>query len=357
MMRSRTLAAIAILSLVVTNTNAQTRPTGANPAPAELARVVIDPSRVAVTGISSGGFMATQLQLAYPELFPRAAVLAGGPYDCAVIAGSMGKCLYPATLNAQQIETAVDNAIRKSKAGSLGDLSKLAKGIVYVLYGTEDIVVGAGIAGAVTKFYKTLKQKDAALAGLTVTEDGTRKFAHTFPTYLAPPPEDCDKSVSPYLGHCRFDGALDILQHLYPDVTTGNEPSKQDGTFMKLVSDRFRSTKTAFIGPNTYLYQPKVCRDGNPCGMLLVLHGCNQNEAAVGQTFARNVGFNRWADDYRLVIVYPQTRTADENYGCWDWWGYTGQQFDTREAPQMAWLQNLIVRLTGQSAPAEAPKR
>ncbi|GLU33204.1 hypothetical protein Busp01_30460 [Trinickia caryophylli] len=49
----------------------------------------------------------------------------------------------------------------------------------------------------------------------------------------------------------------------------------------------------------------------------------------------RNVGFNRWAAAYRLVIVYPQTRTTNDNYGgCWDWWGYTGQQFDTRTGSQ-----------------------
>ncbi|MEO6926082.1 MAG: PHB depolymerase family esterase, partial [Rhodanobacter sp.] len=43
----------------------------------------LDPGRTAVAGLSSGAYMASQVQLAYPELFPNAALVAGGPYGCA----------------------------------------------------------------------------------------------------------------------------------------------------------------------------------------------------------------------------------------------------------------------------------
>lgn len=346
---SKILAALAILAPVLANTNAiaQARAGYADAATTALPRLVIDASRVAVTGISSGAFMATQIQLAYPELFPRAAILAGGPYDCASVNSQWTDCLYPNKLTDQQLNTAVKNALDKSKTGSLGDFAKLANGRVYVLYGTEDKIVGTDIAGSVAKFYRTLKQKDPALASLAVDEDGARKFGHTFPIYLPPPPQDCDVSVSPYLGHCRFDAAQNILRHLYPDIATGSMPSKQPGILIMRSSETFGPTDSAFIGNHTYVYVPKACGNGTPCGMLLVLHGCNQNDGAIGTTFVRAVGFNRWADDYRLVIVYPQTQTATANYGgCWDWWGYSGQAFDTRKAPQMAWLANMIKKLT-----------
>jgi len=50
---------------------------------AALPKLKLEPSRVAVAGLSSGAYMATQVQLAYPELFPNAAMVAGGPYGCA----------------------------------------------------------------------------------------------------------------------------------------------------------------------------------------------------------------------------------------------------------------------------------
>ena len=51
--------------------------------PGRLPALKLDPARVAVVGLSSGAYMATQAQLAYPEVFHGAAMVAGGPYGCA----------------------------------------------------------------------------------------------------------------------------------------------------------------------------------------------------------------------------------------------------------------------------------
>src|SRR3546814_18181675 len=52
-------------------------------ADANLPELKIDPARTAVVGLSSGAYMAAQGQLAYPELFPNAARVAGGTFGCA----------------------------------------------------------------------------------------------------------------------------------------------------------------------------------------------------------------------------------------------------------------------------------
>jgi poly(3-hydroxybutyrate) depolymerase len=352
--------AILVVLLLFAATAAQSQTNEHNSRDAPLANIKIDSRRVAVAGISSGAFMSTQLQLAYPEIFPRASILAGGPYDCALVTKGMIICLYPKTLSDEDINAAVDRAMKKSYYRLLGDFKQLAHGNVYVLYGTEDKVVGTQIAGSVTQFYEKLQHRlGNELSGMQIAEDGTRKFGHTFPTYLAPahlpvqfPPgyDDCIQSISPYLGHCQFDAAKNILEHLYPEITTGPEPVNASGAILQLPSASYGATNAAFAGKTLYVYKPKTCFDGKPCGMLVVLHGCNQNDSAIGQTFVRDVGFNRWAGDYHLIVVYPQTRTAPENFGgCWDWWGYTGNHFDTRGAPQILWLARLSRKLTGQS--------
>ena len=42
----------------------------------------LDITGVYVTGVSSGAFMATQLQVAYSATFDGAGIIAAGPYDC-----------------------------------------------------------------------------------------------------------------------------------------------------------------------------------------------------------------------------------------------------------------------------------
>ena len=56
----------------------------AAPALDELAAgVVLDPGRISVSGISSGGFMAHQFHVAHSEHIVGAGIVAGGPYFCA----------------------------------------------------------------------------------------------------------------------------------------------------------------------------------------------------------------------------------------------------------------------------------
>jgi poly(3-hydroxybutyrate) depolymerase len=43
----------------------------------------VDPNTVTVAGISSGGFIAVQLQVAYFKSITGTAIFVGGPYDCA----------------------------------------------------------------------------------------------------------------------------------------------------------------------------------------------------------------------------------------------------------------------------------
>lgn len=309
----------------------------------------IQPDRVAVAGISSGGFMAAQLQLAYPETFPLAAVLAGGPYDCAKVTGAMLKCLFPGALSTDQVQSAVDLAVQNAQNQQLGDLTLLDGGKLYDFYGAEDQTVGTKIEGAVATFYETLKVTlKGKIDHLQIDEDGQRSFGHTFPTILPPNgSNDCLIPISPYLGHCGLDGAKKILEHLYPAVTTGPQPTSTDGVVKVYRSSTFSSPSNGDIGENLYIYTPKACANGAPCGLLLALHGCRQNDSAIGLQFVQGAGFNRWANDYRLIIVYPQTASVASNYdGCWDWWGYTGAAFDTRAAPQIHWLNSLVKQLT-----------
>ena len=91
-----------------------------------------------------------------------------------------------------------------------------------------------------------------------------------------------------------------------------------------------------------------LCATGKPCGLLVAFHGCKQNVDAVGEAFVRDAGFNRWADVYHVAILYPQTRASFaplNPQACWDWWGYSGANYDTRQGVQLRWVVNAVKAL------------
>jgi len=68
----------------------------------------------------------------------------------------------------------------------------------------------------------------------------------------------------------------------------------------------------------------------------------------------RGAGFNEWAETNGLVVLYPQSkssRVAPMNpLGCWDWWGYTGEGYATRDGAQIKAVAAMVDRLTTNAA-------
>ena len=71
---SRTLASLALATLATSHALAT---------PVALPAYGADPKQTSVSGLSSGAFMAVQLQVAYSASIVGAGVVAGGPYYCA----------------------------------------------------------------------------------------------------------------------------------------------------------------------------------------------------------------------------------------------------------------------------------
>ena len=104
----------------------------------------------------------------------------------------------------------------------------------------------------------------------------------------------------------------------------------------------------AFLADEGFLYTPKQCLEGTRCGAVFAFHGCEQNADTLGQRFVEDIGLKRWADVYDLVLIYPQTRASFmplNPKACWDWWGYSGADYDTRDGKQLKWLANLAAKL------------
>jgi poly(3-hydroxybutyrate) depolymerase len=309
---------------------------------ASLPKLKIDPARTAVVGLSSGAYMATQAQLAYPELFPNAAMVAGGPYGCAggKLDVALGSCMKG--VPAPDVAALVASAGKRSAAGEIGALKDLAQARVYLLHGRDDALVAPAVAEAGAHFYEQLRDGTPGLGGMQVHDDGQRAFAHNLP--VAAKGDDCDKSVTPYLGHCGFDAAGEIFEQMFGKPAHAATAAK--GELRSFDQDALRPDGAdAFMADTGYVYLPPACLAGKSCGVVVAFHGCKQNAAAVGTAFVEGAGFNRWADVYDVVVLYPQTRASFaplNPQACWDWWGYSGADYDTRHGVQLRWVVNAV---------------
>ncbi len=308
----------------------------AGSAPPPLPDVKIDPARTAVVGLSSGAYMATQAHLAFSDRIHAAALLAGGPYGCA------GGDLQVALSSCMQGDPAPDadallqRVRERADAGALAPLTGRDGDRVLVLHGTRDGTVAPALGRAAAGLYRGLSET------VEVSLDDGRDFAHTWPT--AATGGECAVSEPPFLGRCGFDAAGRVFEILFG--ARGEPPAEPTGELRRFDQDAYAEpgfpTQMANEG---YLYLPPACLAGETCGLLLAFHGCKQDAASVGEAFVRDAGLNRWADSARVVVLYPQ---ASASYlplnpnACWDWWGYTGAEYDTRAGAQLRWVGNVL---------------
>jgi poly(3-hydroxybutyrate) depolymerase len=112
----------------------------------------------------------------------------------------------------------------------------------------------------------------------------------------------------------------------------------------------FQPSGTAGLSGVGYIYIPEACRSED-CRLHVAFHGCRQNADAQGNErihddFVRHAGYYRWAAANRIVVLYPQAiEAAGNTRACWDFWGYSGDGWRTREGVQMRAVGSMIERL------------
>lgn len=293
----------------------------------------VDKSRIGTSGVSSGAYMAGQVHVAYSDLFGGAGLLAGGPYDCAGgdIERALGPCLGGEGLD---VDALFADARAAAEAGAIAPLANLADDPVWAFHSAADAIVGARVTEAAAAFYAT--------AGADVTtEIGTLEAAHGFPTLATG--AACGEFAEPYLNACDYDAAGRLLEHLHGPL----EP--RGGATGQLL--RVPQPSDAEMRPEAFLYVPAACAAGESCGVHVAFHGCSMADDYIGDAFASGAGYNEWAESNRLLVLYPQVATSTlmplNPRGCWDWWGYTGDDYATRSGAQVRAIVGMIEALSG----------
>jgi poly(3-hydroxybutyrate) depolymerase len=316
-----------------------------------------------VSGISSGAYMAGQFQMAHAKDVVGAGIIAGGPYGCSeslyadLIPGpgtallNLTKAINGCMLNALRAFGVPNPALLAERAGRLAEQGRIdpiadVRGDrIYLFTGSKDTTVVPAIVAAARQFYA-----DIGVPAGQMLYVSDIPAAHAFVTSDRGP--QCDHSGKPYIVDCDYDQAGALLGQIYGPL---NPPAKQPaGRFRVFDQNAFTEDLANHgLSDQGIVYVPQACEAGAGCRVHIAFHGCGQNETFVGEAFARDSGYARWADTNNIIVLFPQTAATPINpQGCWDWWGYTGPAYLTREAPQVTAVYRMLEHLAAPRAPS-----
>jgi poly(3-hydroxybutyrate) depolymerase len=316
-----------------------------------LPQLGTDLTSASVSGLSSGAYMAGQIELAHAKDIVGAGIVAGGPFACAESAAARIFPFWPTALgqNAAQAfyqcmkvtlgppnpEDLVERAKQLADEGAIDPLAALATHNVYLFSGDEDQTVARAVVEAAKQFY--------ALAGVPAGNVTLVEGAggHAFITEEGG--AACGLSEEPFVSDCDYDQARAILGWIYGPL----EPAAAapQGEFIVFDQEAFADPGDGFADEGV-VYVPPSCKGQAGCRVHVALHGCQQSREVVGDAFVHGAGFAEIADSNRLVVLFPQVAASAYNpQGCWDWWGYTGLDYLGKDAPQIDTIWKMVEHL------------
>ncbi|MFI8966100.1 poly(3-hydroxybutyrate) depolymerase [Streptomyces sp. NPDC053493] len=323
----------------------------AAPAPVPGSLTPYHVGAVYTAGVSSGGYMATQLHVAYSGTVSGSAVFASGPYDCA--RGSLATALNACMNTTQDLQLAqLEQTTRdRSAQGQVDPVSHLTGDPVYVFSGTGDTTVKQPVATALADYYGHF--------GARVRYDRTRAAGHAWISPLGP--NACGVTQSPWLNDCGFDAERDFLGHLLGSVAA--PAAAPSGSLIRFDQNAYvpgGSAAAVSMSEEGFAYVPSSCAGGATCSLMVALHGCKQGYGyqGFGTRFVEGSYLNEYADTNAMIVLYPQaaaTSTLENPNGCWNWWGYLGDSAYARHGGRQIEAVMGMVRALGGGAGTTPP--
>lgn len=356
-----------------------------------LPTLTLELKETTVSGLSSGAFMSVQVQTAFSSNISGAGIVAGGPYGCAVVQSWWNAFLYYRAMKA--VGVCMDNSptppdpadsleVMQGNNGRIDPLADIAADRIYMFHGDADETVHGPTMEALGEVYARLNVPaqnirfvddiDAGHGFLTASEAtnacpadpeaaktdlscGVVACSATAPDYL-------NSCASPQGGAAKIEQAKDILTWLYGPLLPDTSPVAEN---FKTFDQTLYTEAAPGMGDTGYAYVPSACAQGETCRLHIALHGCEQTAGLIGEKYARLTEYNRWAESNRIVVLYPQAAvipgsifnwfglTGGNPKGCWDWWGYSGADFLTKDAPQIAAIGRMAAALGAPIAGAQ----
>jgi len=324
----------------------------------------VDINQTSVSGMSSGGYMAVQFDVAFSSILRGAGVIAGGPYFCAqgsvLTATSTCSCVPfgcfgQSSTNVAQLIAITD---RNAGRGLIDATGNLARHRIWLFSGTSDTAVPQRVMDDLSTYYRHYIAPESIFYKNDIAAE------HAMPTDFFGNP--CATRADPFISNCNYDAAGQLLQWIYGNLHPKNT-GQLGGSFINFDQREFIDQASNHgMAPDGWLYVPAACDNKESCRLHVVFHGCKQYETyrfssssglmTFGTTYVRNTGYNKWADANNIIVLYPQATSSGPNpNGCWDWWGYDDPNYAVKTGRQMAAVKAMIDRIASGQGGLPAP--
>lgn len=310
-----------------------------------------DLTQTSISGLSSGGFMAAQFEVAFSKSLIGAGIVAGGPFYCAG-SSSLNSYLKNATTTCMKpvgpgpdAAKLLRAASQFATAGKIDRLDGLKNHRVYLFSGSSDATVTTKVVDQTRRFLEL-----AGVPRQNIKYVKTLNAGHGLITDRASDLK-CSATAPPFINDCDYQQSHDILRQIYGNL---NPPaSTLSGKVVAFDQREFIDSDRSSMSDAGYAYVPAECGKER-CRVHVALHGCQQGAALIGDRYYSGTGYNEIADTNRIIVLYPQAQPSDpipyNPKGCWDFWGYSSTDsvrpnFFAKDAPQLKALEKMIQRL------------
>ena len=290
-----------------------------------------------VSGFGSGAAMAIDHSVAFSSNISGIGSVFGLPYDCN---GIDPDCNLP-----QEIRVTEQYSID----GFIDNYTNISHQRVYIYCSNNQLNAPCSWSQNIEKYYDnfnatTYYKNDIQPGYAMITNDYGNK---------------CESSKAPNINNCHYSLAGDILSFI---LNTTLNPEKENNPYNNVISidqKEFVPSGHTVSGISmaniAYVYVSSNCTQYAPilnksCKLHVVYHSCNQDleskinfDTPFNDTFVRHAGYNQWAETNNLIILYPQATISQvaNPMGCWDTWGYSSNQYNTRNSPQLQTIDNM----------------
>jgi hypothetical protein len=311
---------------------------------------------ITLSGFSSGGTFAQQMQFSYSSMFTGIAVFSHTYYRCGPGNGNADWYDDVCTLQGEgNYSTQVynpKNAIADIKRyfddGLIENPKNLRNTKLYVFTGLSNNFFTPEMSLNILKIYEPLIRNPLNIqtrvmdAELLLPSDSYGKGC-----------TERETENGFLIGNCGLSGAWESLRFLLgPSI---RKPGKVKLGPLQTFSQReFFVQEEHHMDDEGFVYVPQACRStgkGRPrpaCHLHFYFHGCQSSRGFVGAGHVLNSGFLEVAEANNIVVVFPQNMNGTRNiYGCWDTFGLTGKDYATRKGPQVQVVRNMLSRILG----------
>jgi len=351
---SITLAACGGHSVTLPTTTSGSQSQAGSRAPAALPTLGayhVNPSKVFVAGISSGGFMDVQLHVAYSGTYKGSATYAGGVEYCADDSESSALLDCGGIDNgdyASELSVSENYISANQNTSKMDPISNITNQPVYLWHGTADDMVPAGTMN-------DLKTEYSHYGASPITYDSTYTADHGWESPYGE--VACGTQASPYMINCGGYDSEKTWMTMFFGTLNAKNTGTLNGTLINFDQTPYGGGSNS-LDTNGYLFVPSNCASGTTCNLVVAIHGCAQYQSSIGTKFISESGIDQWADTNNVLVLYPYATTSSSNpNGCWDWWGYVNSDYADKNGPQMSFIYNMTKHIMsgGGATPTPTP--